>query len=262
MPKVKERDEQEALKLDEHYKRTLMNIRPYISNLKSLEEAHLCKIWFDKLNATISQRNLRNEYLLELSRQLKAGTLEGIFKTQPPDDLLMPLSSRHAVCISSSLSSELSDHNRNCYNYLMLNRKLSQRNYPKNGMRFYASDSTTYATSPAYYHNGNTIERNHLKLCKHRIDMLTVALENFQIQNEQLKQELKKYRGNTVSNEVFQLRNHIEQLTDQEQSRNLMWKVRSLKKTISKLRKLNKTIENVYEKKLQRVVKVPNNIFL
>lgn len=101
MSKIKERDEQEALKLDEYYKRTLLNVRPYISNLKSLEEAHLCKIWFDKLNAAISQRNLRNEYLLELSRQLKAGTLEGIFKTQPPDDLLIPLSSsRHAVFFS------------------------------------------------------------------------------------------------------------------------------------------------------------------
>lgn len=113
MPKIKERDEQEALKLDEYYKRTLLSVRPYISNLKSLEEAYLCKIWFDKLNATISQRNLRNEYLLELSRQLKAGTLEGIFRTQPPDDLLKPLpSSCHAVfCIKY-------------YSYIYKNRKI------------------------------------------------------------------------------------------------------------------------------------------
>lgn len=98
MSKVKERDEQEALKLDEYYKRILWDVRPYISNLKSAEDAYLCKIWFDKLNATISQRNLRNEYLLELSRQLKAGKLEGIFRTKPPDDLLLPLPlSRQAV---------------------------------------------------------------------------------------------------------------------------------------------------------------------
>lgn len=98
MSKVKERNEQEALKLDEHFKRTLIHVRTYISNLKSVEEAHLCKIWLDKLNTTISQRNLRNEYLLELFRQLKAGMLEGIFKTEPPNDLLTPLpSSCYAV---------------------------------------------------------------------------------------------------------------------------------------------------------------------
>jgi len=98
MPQAKGHDEQEALKLDEHFKRILTNVRPYVLNLASVDEAHLCKIWLEKLNSTISQRNLRNEYLLELSRQLRAGALEGIFKTQPPDDLLMPLpSSCHAV---------------------------------------------------------------------------------------------------------------------------------------------------------------------
>lgn len=98
MSKIKERDEQEALKLDEHFKRTLRHVKPYILNLRSAKEAYLCKIWLDKLSSTISQRNLRNEYLLELSRQLRTGTLEGIFKTQPPHDSLMPLpSSCHAV---------------------------------------------------------------------------------------------------------------------------------------------------------------------
>lgn len=108
MSEVKEWDEQEALKLDEHFKRTLMHVRTYISNLKSVEEAHLCRIWLDKLNTTVSQRNLRNEYLLELSRQLRAGTLEGIFRTEPPNNLLMPLpSSCHAVfyCYFHSLHS-------------------------------------------------------------------------------------------------------------------------------------------------------------
>lgn len=105
MSKAKERDEQEALKLDECFKQTLMHVRPYILNLRSMEEAHLCRIWLDKLNSAILQRHLRNEYLLELSRQLKAGTLEGIFKTQPPKDALMPLlsSSYHAVILQLRL---------------------------------------------------------------------------------------------------------------------------------------------------------------
>jgi len=100
MSKVKERDEQEALKLDEHFKWTLTRVRKHILNLKSVEEAHLCRIWIDKLNSIISQRKLRNKYLLELSRQLRAGMLEGIFKTEPPNDLLMPLPpSCHAVLL-------------------------------------------------------------------------------------------------------------------------------------------------------------------
>lgn len=98
MSQAEEHDEQEALKLDENFKRILTHVRPFVLNLTSVDEAHLCKIWLDKLNSIILQRNLRNEYLLELFRQLRAGTLEGIFRTQPPNDLLMPLpSSCHAV---------------------------------------------------------------------------------------------------------------------------------------------------------------------
>ncbi|XP_032683253.1 uncharacterized protein LOC116849808 [Odontomachus brunneus] len=140
----------------------------------------------------------------------------------------------------------------------MLNRKSSQKNYPQNRMRCHDSESTTCTTPQVYCNNETIIERNHLKLYKHRIDMLTVALENFRIQNEQLKQELDKYRENTVDNEVFPLRNHVKELTSQQQSQNFTWKIKSLKKTIAKLRKLNSTIENVYEKKLQRIVKNKN----
>lgn len=129
-------------------------------------------------------------------------------------------------------------------------------------MRFHGSDSTIYTTSQTFCHVGNTVEKNHLKFCKQRIDMLTVALENFQIQNEQLKQELGKYRENKVDNEVLQLQNHVKQLTGKTQSESLTWKVRSLKKTIAKLKKLNSTVKNVYEKKLQRIVKVLREILL
>lgn len=144
----------------------------------------------------------------------------------------------------------------------MLNRKSSQRNYLQNRIRFHDSDSTTYMTPQTYCHNGNAIERKHLKLCKPRIDMLTTALENFRIQNKQLKRELEKYRENTVDNEVFGLRNHVKQLTRQAPGQNLTWKVRSLKKTITKLKKLNSFMENIYEKKLQRIVKVLEDILL
>ncbi|XP_011700204.1 PREDICTED: uncharacterized protein LOC105457299 isoform X2 [Wasmannia auropunctata] len=252
MPKVKERDEQEALKLDEHFKRTLTHVRTYILNLRSVEEAHLCRIWLDKLNSTISQRNLRNEYLLELCRQLRAGTLEGVFKTEPSDNLLTPLPSSHAVCISSSLS-ELSDHGRNHQNCLTLSQRSDQRNYIRDKLKVHDSYSSS-SVHAACHHNDNTIEGNYLKLRKYRIDVLIAMLENLRIENERLKKELTKCQGETVDNEAFRLRNRIKHLTTRAQTQSLAWKIRMLKKTIAKLRKLNDIIKHVYEKKLQHVI--------
>jgi len=105
-------------------------------------------------------------------------------------------------------------------------------------------------------HNDNALQRNDMKLCKHRIDMLTRALENLQIQNKRLKQELKKYQEKTTNNEAFRLRNRVKQLKAQAQSQSLVCKVRTLKRTIAKLKKLNNIVEHIYEKKLQRIIRV------
>ncbi|XP_067214521.1 putative leucine-rich repeat-containing protein DDB_G0290503 [Linepithema humile] len=243
MPQAKKHDEQEALKLDEHFKQILTHVRPYVLNLTSVDEAYLCKIWLDKLNSTISQRNLRNEYLLELSRQLRAGILEGIFKTRPPNDLLIPLPSPcHTVYINSSLS-ELSDSSRSYQKCLSLNEKLNQRNHQLNEINVY---------------DDSAIEKNHSKLCEHRIDILTAALQNLRIENVQLRGELTKYQEKSVDNKPFRLQNRVKQLTAQTQIQNLGWKVRVLKKTITKLKKLNKITKHVYEKKLQHLMKNKN----
>ncbi|XP_071649541.1 uncharacterized protein [Temnothorax longispinosus] len=104
------------------------------------------------------------------------------------------------------------------------------------------------------------IERNHLELCKHRIDMLTATLESFRIQNERLRQELTtKCQGNSeVDNEAFRLRSRVKQLTARAQIQSLVLKVRMFKKTIAKLRKLNDIIKHVYEKKLQHIIRNKN----
>ncbi|XP_076160718.1 centrosomal protein of 112 kDa [Ptiloglossa arizonensis] len=100
MPKIREYNKQEALKLDECFKETLTRVRPYVLELTSTESAQLCKVWFDKLNAASTQRRLRNEYLLELCKQLKMGRIEGIFSRPPPNGLLIPLpKSYHMVPI-------------------------------------------------------------------------------------------------------------------------------------------------------------------
>ncbi|XP_077266390.1 uncharacterized protein LOC143899740 [Temnothorax americanus] len=255
MSKVKERDEQEALKLDEHFKQSLTHVRTYILNLRSVEEVQLCRIWLDKLNSTVSQRNLRNKYLLELSRQLRAGTLEGIFRTEPSSSLLTPLpSSCHAICTSSSLS-KLSDWDRNHQN--CSSRTSDQRNHLRNKSKLRDSNSSL-SVYAACRHDDNMIEGNHLELCKYRIDMLTATLESFRIQNERLRQELTtKCQGNSeVDNEAFRLRSRIKQLTARAQIQSLVLKVRMFKKTIAKLRKLNDIIKHVYEKKLQHIIRV------
>lgn len=100
MPKMREHNEQEALKLDECFKETLARVRPYILELTSAESALLCKIWLDKLNTATVQRRLRNEYLLQLYRQLRTGRIEGIFSRPPPNGLLLPFpKSYHMVFI-------------------------------------------------------------------------------------------------------------------------------------------------------------------
>ena len=91
MSRPKERDEQEALKLDENFKDILSRVRPYIVSLTSKEDAQLCKVWLEKLSAISTQRKLRNEYLLELHRQLSLGRIENIFRKPPPKGVLTPL---------------------------------------------------------------------------------------------------------------------------------------------------------------------------
>jgi len=105
-------------------------------------------------------------------------------------------------------------------------------------------------------HDDGAIEKNHSKLCEHRVDVLTAALQNLRIQNVQLRQELTKYQRKTMDNKPFRLQNRVKQLTAQTQIQNLMWKVQVLKRNIIKLKKLNKITKHVYEKKLQHLMKV------
>lgn len=162
----------------------------------------------------------------------------------------------YQVCISSSLS-EPSDWNRNHQNCSTLNRTLDQRNRLRNKLKLHDFNSSSSIYVPRQ-HDDDVTEGNHLELCKYRIDILTTTLENLRIQNERLRQELTtKCRGNNeISNETFRLRNRVKQLTAQAQIRSLAWKVRLLKKTIAKLKKLNDSIRHIYEKKLQRIIRV------
>lgn len=100
MQKIEEYTDQEAVKLDETFKEILTHVRTCILQLTSADNVQLCKDWLEKLHNATSQRRLRNEYLLELCRQLRTGCIGGIFSRHPPNGFLLPFpKSYHMVPI-------------------------------------------------------------------------------------------------------------------------------------------------------------------
>lgn len=83
------KDEQEALKLDENFKQTLLRIKPHFLTLASASERRVCKLWLDKLHASTGQRRLRNLYLYKMHQQLRNNKLNGVFEKEPPDGPLI-----------------------------------------------------------------------------------------------------------------------------------------------------------------------------
>lgn len=155
--------------------------------------------------------------------------------------------------------SELSDWNRNHQNYSTFSRTSDQRNHlrQKNKLKLCDFNLSSSIYAPRR-HDDNIMEGNYLELYKYRISVLTTMIENLRFQNEQLRQKLmiKCRSNNEISNRTFRLRNRVKQLTARAQIRSFTWKVRILKKTIAKLKKLNDSIKHVYEKKLQRIIRV------
>lgn len=91
MSRPRERDEQEALKLDEQFKDSLARVRPYILALTAPEDVQLCRLWLDKLSYASTQRALRNQYLIELCHQVESGHVGGLFIQPPPNGPLPTL---------------------------------------------------------------------------------------------------------------------------------------------------------------------------
>jgi len=153
----------------------------------------------------------------------------------------------YQICDFNSSLNELPDHGRKLFNHqncLMLSQRLNQKNHLQNKLKIH--DSNLSSSVYAAHHDNNIIKEKHLKLIS--------TVESFRIQNKRLKQELMKYWQ--TDNEAFRLRNHVRHLTARAQTQSLAWKVRMLKKTIAKLKKLNNTIKHVYEKKLQHIIRV------
>ncbi|XP_053998764.1 hyaluronan mediated motility receptor-like isoform X4 [Hylaeus anthracinus] len=225
MQKIGEHNEQEALKLDECFKETLARTRPYVLELTSAESAQLCKVWLDKLNAATSQRRLRNEYLLELCRQLKMGRIDGIFSRPPPSGFLIPLpKSYHMVCISSSVS-DLSDYvARPLRSCLKPSAKCIQHQRSRSLMKHRTMDVTSTSQ------------------CLDATNASPTVRFQLQTQNEYLKNRLLEHPRHCSNNMDNRLCTSINQLTSD---------VTTLKAKLLEMQKIQNSLKENYKEVVQ-----------
>lgn len=78
--------------LDAEFKKILCIIKPYIPYIADKRFIHFYRIWLERLSRIdTSEKQLRNAYLKELSRQIQAAVLEPPFTAPPPVGQLPPL---------------------------------------------------------------------------------------------------------------------------------------------------------------------------
>ncbi|XP_078034411.1 uncharacterized protein LOC144468662 isoform X2 [Augochlora pura] len=247
MQKIDKYEDQEAEKLDETYKEILTQVRPYILQLTSVESVQLCRDWLDKLHNETSQRRLRNEYLLELCRQLRTGHIEGIFSRFPPSGLLLPLpKSYHTVCTSSSIS-DLSSFVVRPFCSTLNNYKMSMRcrqhHRSKPLLKYHAMDTSSMgqcldsANAPPTIRSRhrNAARKNQLKIYEHRIDTLNTFIEELQTQNDYLKKQLLEYSGKSNRYAENHLYSSVNQLaSDVATLKSKLFDVQKIKNSLEK----------------------------
>ncbi|XP_074105498.1 uncharacterized protein LOC141531511 isoform X2 [Cotesia typhae] len=160
--------EQDA-KLDEEFNETLHRIKQ-ILKIKSLDDIQLCESWLEKLKNTKNQRALRNKYILELYRLIKAGSLTGIFKEFPSKSVLMSFNYSDEVnldSVSSVIETSSSESERNS------SREIK---YPR--------DQSNGCKASSY--------KMQLATSKKRIQFLAEVVNELHEQNDRLRQKLKK----------------------------------------------------------------------
>lgn len=79
--------------LDEEFIKILRLMKPYITCIMNNHYIELVRQWLEKLSDTnFKDKTLRNQYLVELGRQIEAGIFEGPFVEPPPESDLPPYS--------------------------------------------------------------------------------------------------------------------------------------------------------------------------
>lgn len=82
MSKIKKLTDNDEL--DRSFKLTLGHTEAYLKRLKNIELVEIVLKWLDRLSHLKHHRYLRNQYLNELFRQLKSGSISDIFLKPPP----------------------------------------------------------------------------------------------------------------------------------------------------------------------------------
>ncbi|XP_050308847.1 centrosomal protein of 112 kDa-like [Anthonomus grandis grandis] len=98
--------------LDIEFKELLCIIRQYIPRINSNAYLMQCRVWLEKLSTTTANKECRNVYLAELSRQIQANKLLPPFNEAPPTGDLKNLTrflGKESVSRRSSASSKSKD---------------------------------------------------------------------------------------------------------------------------------------------------------
>ncbi|XP_014203895.1 centromere-associated protein E-like [Copidosoma floridanum] len=246
------------LRLDKRFDDLVHQLRPYALRLQS-DDSRLCRLWLDRLDKAEEQRNLRNEYLFELYKQLKMGYLRPPFHKPPESGKLMPLSKLHRLILSSSCN-ELTETSPGspCQprptKHLTSPGKRSKSLVHHDNVRRRSfipkrCDSSSPARSAvAHGFLSPTVcepdNRNLLRTYKERIETLGTIVEELESQNNKLKQKLDHYHKNSGGpDEVAQLYARIKQLVAE---------IDTLKNELSKVNDIKEKLKTKHNEIVER----------
>ncbi|XP_015124517.1 cingulin-like [Diachasma alloeum] len=221
MSKSKDHNEKHDANLDEYYRETLNETKPYILRLKDPQTAQICRKWLERLNHASNQRTLRNQYLGELYRRLKAGRVEGVFSRAPSKGPLPPIPYQQPSATEpdsfsdSSASTQILRPHTNpwmrCRQPLRTKSSPQQREIEDETDETVSQDDRSEFSPKAQYSLENKPSKSQLHFCKQRIDELTNVARKLHIQNEYLNQELLKRQGCGDADELHHLRAIVKQ---------------------------------------------------
>ncbi|XP_012254935.2 interaptin-like [Athalia rosae] len=269
MSRPRERDEQEALKLDEQFKDSLARVRPYILALTAPEDVQLCRLWLDKLSYASTQRALRNQYLIELCHQVESGHVGGLFSQPPPNGSLPALHMSYPMVNGSSSWSELSDASTipYCHSTKPYTRNMQcqfARSKTPTHKRDTDSTSTgrcdhlTRSRPGSRFYERERKGANQIAIYEQRIETLTTIVKELQIQNERLNQELLRCQDNSSAKEVVHLHSTIKQLSSEVST--LKAKLVAVQKIKDALEADNQMIEQRKQEMIHQITHLNNQL--
>lgn len=111
-----ENDNTESDKLDVEYRQILRIIKPFVATINNNTYLSQYKVWLEKLSTTEKlNKVVRNQYLMELARQIQSLELSPPFTSNPPLGMLQPLKHR--------FESKCKSDESKCENGIFLNKQ-------------------------------------------------------------------------------------------------------------------------------------------